>query len=750
MKSNLHRIRVLLCCMLLLSGQIAWSATITLNPTADTDSQSDVSAGTNPTLNASQWCHLFIKFSLSSISGNVSSAKLRIYQPNAQSSYTLNVNTTSTDTWVEGGTKPTTGSLITSKSAGPAGYVEIDITAHVQSKISGNKIVSLSLTTNIGTWTSFNSREASSNKPELVIITSDVPVTGVTVSPTSLSLTAGQTGQLTATVQPSNATNKNVSWSSSNTSVATVNSSGLVTAVAAGSATITVTTQDGGKTATCAVTVTSSGGGTQGTMTAGTNFWHIGWEGWQNTFKSGVNWSTTTDPWNPTLISELQTAKIKCLRFMDWNQTNHGCIQNWSQRIPKTANHYNVDNKLPLFVDNYNSQTNTHNLVWNGSYDYGVAYEWQIDLCNRVGADLWINIPVTATQDFQYQLATLIKNQLRSDLKVYVEWGNEIWNWGFASTVYADQQAKALGLQNVDVGAYCDPWRKYCVYASVRAFEQFERVFGTNSPRLVKVLAGQVGYHWSGYDYNHMVSGDLACLNNATINPNHITINAYAMAPYMGGQSMTEQRNALTGVRDGMQWAKNSLAGTNISLICYEGGADNYPDGSLTLTRDPQQEQLYVDYLNLLDDYCTGVFNQYTFYGGCWGLKHAAGESADINPKWRGWLSYWSLKSGKVQSEEQETASIDPQSTVQESFQLAIAYPNPSVNGTLNLSFNEKISNSDVLIRIIDATGKVVYQNLISKPARMCSISTQNFDKGLYFISIDAIGRKTVLKVMVN
>ncbi|MEJ5266164.1 MAG: Ig-like domain-containing protein, partial [Bacteroidales bacterium] len=55
---------------------------------------------------------------------------------------------------------------------------------------------------------------------------------------------------------------KSVSWSSSNTSVATVSSSGVVTAVAAGSATITVTTVDGAKTATCAVTVTSGSGTT--------------------------------------------------------------------------------------------------------------------------------------------------------------------------------------------------------------------------------------------------------------------------------------------------------------------------------------------------------------------------------------------------------------------------------------------------------------------------------------------------------
>ena len=87
---------------------------------------------------------------------------------------------------------------------------------------------------------------------------STVPVSSVSVTPASASITVGSTQQLTATVAPSNATNKTVSWSSSNTSVATVSSSGLVTAVAAGSATITVTTQDGNKTATSAITVSSS------------------------------------------------------------------------------------------------------------------------------------------------------------------------------------------------------------------------------------------------------------------------------------------------------------------------------------------------------------------------------------------------------------------------------------------------------------------------------------------------------------
>ena len=80
----------------------------------------------------------------------------------------------------------------------------------------------------------------------------NVPVTSVSLNQQAMSLEVGATGTLTATVQPTNATNKTVTWSSSNTSVATV-ANGTVTAVAEGTATITATAS--GKTATCSVTV---------------------------------------------------------------------------------------------------------------------------------------------------------------------------------------------------------------------------------------------------------------------------------------------------------------------------------------------------------------------------------------------------------------------------------------------------------------------------------------------------------------
>jgi len=85
-------------------------------------------------------------------------------------------------------------------------------------------------------------------------VTIPVAVTGVTLSQTTMAMEIGEEKQLTASVLPENASNKNVTWSSSNPSVATV-SAGKVKAVSEGTATITATTESGGKKASCVVTV---------------------------------------------------------------------------------------------------------------------------------------------------------------------------------------------------------------------------------------------------------------------------------------------------------------------------------------------------------------------------------------------------------------------------------------------------------------------------------------------------------------
>jgi len=83
-----------------------------------------------------------------------------------------------------------------------------------------------------------------------------VPVQGVRLNKASLTLTVGKNEKIVATIEPDNATNKAMTWESDNESVATVSDKGVISAKASGTALITVTTEDGNKTASCTVTVT--------------------------------------------------------------------------------------------------------------------------------------------------------------------------------------------------------------------------------------------------------------------------------------------------------------------------------------------------------------------------------------------------------------------------------------------------------------------------------------------------------------
>lgn len=106
-----------------------------------------------------------------------------------------------------------------------------------------------------GTATVTATAEGKSGTCAVTVKAKAVNVTEVTLDKTELTLTEGETETLTATVRPDNADNRKVTWSSDKTDVATVDGAGRVTAVKAGEAVVTVTTEDGGKTATCRVTV---------------------------------------------------------------------------------------------------------------------------------------------------------------------------------------------------------------------------------------------------------------------------------------------------------------------------------------------------------------------------------------------------------------------------------------------------------------------------------------------------------------
>ena len=117
----------------------------------------------------------------------------------------------------------------------------------------------ITVITNYGTdnVSEVNPSQLKGNLDGITIITGTIPVTGVTLDKETVDIFVDDTVTLVATVEPTDASNKEVQWSSSDSSIATVDNNGLVTAIMPGSATITVTTVDGSKTDSCTITVES-------------------------------------------------------------------------------------------------------------------------------------------------------------------------------------------------------------------------------------------------------------------------------------------------------------------------------------------------------------------------------------------------------------------------------------------------------------------------------------------------------------
>ena len=153
---------------------------------------------------------------------------------------------------------------VTWKSSNPA-VATVDANGKVTAKSLG--MADITVTTKDGGYTA-TCRVGVVRRPG-----GNVSVTGVTLNKTTLKLGKGASETLTATIAPTNATNKKVTWTSSDPAVATVDASGKVTGVANGTATITVTTEDGGYTATCAVEVADIKNGNHDPYTIETLTW---------------------------------------------------------------------------------------------------------------------------------------------------------------------------------------------------------------------------------------------------------------------------------------------------------------------------------------------------------------------------------------------------------------------------------------------------------------------------------------------
>lgn len=193
------------------------------------------------------------------------------------------------------------------------------------------------------------------------------------------------------------------------------------------------------------------------------------------------------------------------VRFMDWMNTNGSEQGNWDIR-PKP-----------------------------GDFSYsrhGVPVEVMVALTHELGCDGWFNIPHLADDTYVRSMAEAVKAQMAPGSRAYVEYSNELWNWQFLQTEWAD----ARGLER---------WgeqHRVAQFHGMRAAEVarlWSDVFsGADRARLVNVIATQTG--WLGLERDILGAPLYVAENPGSNRPPHEAFDAYAVTGYFGHMLGTE------------------------------------------------------------------------------------------------------------------------------------------------------------------------------------------------------------------
>ncbi len=328
---------------------------------------------------------------------------------------------------------------------------------------------------------------------------------------------------------------------------------------------------------------------------------------------------------------------MRTLRFMDWINTNNSTQVTWSQ-YPTERSARQSD---------------------------GVAPQIMARLANRVGADPWFTMPHLADADWVRQFATVMRDTVDPDRKIYVEYSNEVWNGQFQQSRWAQQQGVAHGM--FTAGWEWQAALHWQARRSVEVFRIWRDVFGADADRrLVRVLAAQAANPVSG---EAVVSWQDA----------YKEADAVAIAPYftcdgdyLGTGRLTNPglpaaapavlRGGVTKVLDNCQRAIDTeirawitgyralAARYGLALIGYEGGQhlvgvlggeQNTAVNAVmyAANRSGRMRDLYAQYLSQWRELGGGALVLFASGGpmtkfGSWGLVEYEGQPVAQAPKY--------------------------------------------------------------------------------------------------------------------
>ena len=184
----------------------------------------------------------------------------------------------------------------------------------------------------------------------------------------------------------------------------------------------------------------------------------------------GFQNSYLSQPFNPAFLSELEPLQqIRVGGLMGINTSTQNVGLTWANETPVT----------------YRTQTKST----------GVSVQYLVELANVLQENLWVNMPVGADSSFVTNFSQYVEQNLDSNLKVYVEYGNEVWNYTYGNEwSYVDNYAKANNLN--DYQATASPCHEHVESTWFQSF-------AGQTNRVMRVVANQFV---SPYAFNAEIS----------------------------------------------------------------------------------------------------------------------------------------------------------------------------------------------------------------------------------------------------
>jgi hypothetical protein len=333
---------------------------------------------------------------------------------------------------------------------------------------------------------------------------------------------------------------------------------------------------------------------------------HIWMPAWNGQSFAGERWQPGADfsPFHPLYLQRLQP--FGTLRFMGMQETNTSDIRTWADR--RDAN----DIRQGSGFEGSPSEPLAN----------GMSVEYMVQLANDLDADAWFNMPHMADDTYVRTFASYVRDHLEPGLKAYVEWSNEIWNfgWGFEASQWVVEQTRLprnAGLDNWQVAGR----------EAKRDLDIWTDVFSGQTDRLVRVAAGWAANDWVTNRVVESMSGSFDALAIAPyFNPNDDQRASYSAAT-TADTILTDTRAA---VAESVGWVRNhrtlanewsTTLGRDIKLLAYEGGPHMdgrnapYQNAFYEAVNDPRMGDIERDYLRALDAEGMDLYVDFQFTG---------------------------------------------------------------------------------------------------------------------------------------